>query len=242
MAEGVYRSGEIRTSGADLAEPTGTGSTSTAEAEMPEQARQHAGPRVAETAPAGPTSLLRKRPLVLLIAVVLLGVAAVAGMRYYTYFMAHVWTDDAFIEGHIIQISPKVAGHVLRIAVTDNQEVQEGDLLLEIDPREYNARLMQVRALLQAAQTKQQTAQSSVALINATSSAGIQQATANLTLAQSAVQTARAQVVTARSRLEQARAQVETALANAAQARAQVTAAEAEVTRADADLKRAQDL
>ncbi len=92
-------------------------------------------------------------------AVVLLGVAAVAGWRYYTYFIAHEWTDDAFIEGHIIQISPKVAGHVLQVYVTDNQEVQQGDLLVEIDARDYTARLMQARAVLQAAMAKQQAAQ-----------------------------------------------------------------------------------
>jgi membrane fusion protein (multidrug efflux system) len=156
--------------------------------------------------------------------------------------MAHEWTDDAFIEGRIIQMSPKVAGHVLRVYVTDNQEVYQGDPLLEIDPRDYTARLMQARAVLQAAMTKQQAAQSSVELVNVTSNAGIQQAAASVAFAKAAVQTAHAQVVTARSRLEQARAQVDTALANAAQARAQVAAAEAEVTRADADVKRAQEL
>jgi len=152
-------------------------------------------------------------------AVVLLGVTAVAGWRYYTYFIAHEWTDDAFIEGRIIQISPKVAGHVSQVYVTDNQEVRQGDLLLEIDPRDYTARLMQARAVLQAAMTKQQVAQSSVELVSVTSNAGIQQAAASVALAKSAVQTAHAQVVTARSRLDQARAQVDAALANAAQAR-----------------------
>jgi membrane fusion protein (multidrug efflux system) len=175
-------------------------------------------------------------------AVVLLGVAAMAGWRYYAYFIAHEWTDDAFIEGRIIQISPKVAGHVLRVDVMDNQEVHQGDLLLEIDPRDYTARLKQARAVLQAALTKQQEAQSSVELVNVTANARIQQAAASVAFAKSAVQAAQAQVVMARSRLEQARAQVDTALANAAQVRAQVAAVEAEVTRADADVKRVQEL
>jgi membrane fusion protein (multidrug efflux system) len=245
MAEGFYRSEEARPSGAGISEPTSTDSTYAADAEIPGQSRRHAGTRVAETTPeasVAPARSVLRRPLLLLMAVVLLAVAAVAGWRYYTYFIAHEWTDDAFIEGRIIQISPKVAGHVLRAYVTDNQEVQQGDLLLEIDPRDYTARLMQARAVLQAAMTKQQAAQSSAELVNVTSNAGVQQATASVALAKSAVQTAHAQVVTARSRLEQARAQVDTALANAAQSRAQVAAAEAEVTRADADVKRAQEL
>src|SRR5215813_8499343 len=241
MAEGFHRTGEARPPGAGISEPTGTDSTYTADEEMPEQSRRHAHARLAETA-AAPTRSGRKRSFLLLMALVLLGVAAVAGWRYYTYFIAHEWTDDAFIEGRIIQMSPKVAGHVLRVSVTDNQEVHQGDLLLEIDSRDYTARLMQARAVLQAAMTKQQAAQSSVELVHVTSNAGIQQAAASVALAKSAVQTAHAQVVTARSRLEQVRAQVDAALANAAQARAQVAAAEAEATRADADVKRTQEL
>jgi membrane fusion protein, multidrug efflux system len=245
MAEGVYRSGETRPSGTEISEHTGTDSTYAADEEIPAQLHRPSGTRAAEPPPdasVASTWSVFKRPWWLAVAVVLLGMATVAGWRYYTYFIAHEWTDDAFIEGRIIQISPKVAGHVLRVYVTDNQEVHQGDLLLELDPRDYTARLTQARAVLQAAMTKQQAAQSSVELIHITSDAGIQQATANVAFAKSAVQTAHAQVVATRSRLEQARAQVDTAMANAAQARAQVAAAEAEVTRADADIKRTQEL
>src|SRR4029434_10585 len=125
MAEGFYQSGEARPSGAGISEPTGTDSTYAADAEMPGQSRRYADTRVADTTPealAAPARSVLKRPLLLLMAVVLLGVAAVAGWRYYTYFIAHEWTDDAFIEGRIIQMSPKVAGHVLRVPVTDNQQ------------------------------------------------------------------------------------------------------------------------
>src|SRR5262249_14006608 len=183
-----------------------------------------------------------KRPLWLVGAIVVLGAAALAGVHYYSYMVAHTWTDDAFIEGRVILLSPKVTGHILQVYVTDNQEVQPGDLLLEIDPRDYAARLTQAQAILQATVAKQQAAQTNMALTHVTSDAGVQQATAGVELAKAAVQTARAQVVTMRSRLEQARAQVDTALANAAQAHAQVSAAEAEGTRADADDKPAQQL
>ena len=244
MAEGVYRSGETRPSGPGMSEHAGTDSTYAADEEIPVQLHQPSGTRAAPP-PDGSAAPIRsadKRLLLLTVAVVLLGIAAVVGWQYYTYLMAHEWTDDAFIEGRIIQISPRVAGHVLQVYVTDNQEVHQGDLLLEIDPREYAARLAQAQAVFQAAVAKQRTAQSSVELIHVTSDAGIQQATASVAFAKSAVQTAHAQVVTARSQLEQERAQVDTAMANAAQARAQVAAAEAEVTRAEADVKRTQAL
>lgn len=245
MTEAFHRSGETRPPGPGISEPVVTDPAYAADEEMPDQPPRRSGTRPSDTAPntpAAPPPSGRKRPLLLTVAVVVLGVAALAGWHYYTYLSAHTWTDDAFIEGHVIQISPKVTGHVLRVYVTDNQEVHQGDLLLEIDSRDYAARLTQARAVLQATVTKQQAARSSMELTHAITDAGIQQATASVELAKSAVQTARAQLVTARSRLEQARAQVDTVLANAAQARAQVVAAEAEVTRADADVKRTQEL
>jgi membrane fusion protein (multidrug efflux system) len=228
-----------------MSEHTGTDSTHATDEGIATQLQRPSGTHAADPpadASAAPAWSAGKRPLWLTVAVVLLGIAAVAGWRYYTYLMAHEWTDDAFIEGRIIQISPRVAGHVLRVYVTDNQEVRQGDLLLEIDPRDYSARLTQAQAVLQAAMSRHQASQSSVELIHMTSDAGIQQATASVAFARSAVQTAHAQVVAARSRLEQMRAQVDTAMANAAQARAQVAAAEAEVTRAGADVKRTQEL
>jgi membrane fusion protein, multidrug efflux system len=185
---------------------------------------------------------LYKRPLVLAAAAGLLVVAALLGVPYYNYMVAHEWTDDAFIEGHIIQISSKVAGHVAQVPVSDNQEVKQGDLLVKIDPRQYAARLAQTQAALQAAIARQEAAQATVALTHVTADAGVQQASSGVELTQAAVQTARAQVWTARSRFEETRAQVDTALAHAAEARAQILAAEAEAIRTEADVKRLQEL
>ena len=245
MAEGIRRSGETRPHGSDITESVLVDRTNAEDEEERARLRQPSATRPASPASEAhtpPTRPVFKRPLWLVVAVIGLSIVALAGGRYYSYMVAHTWTDDAFIEGHVIQISPKVAGHVLQVYVADNQEVQQDALLLEIDPRDYVARLTQARAVLQAALAKQQAAQTNVELTHVTSEAGIQQAAAGVEWAKAAVQTARAQVVTARSRLEQARAQVDTAVANAAQVHAQVTAAEAEVTRADTDVKRAQQL
>lgn len=184
----------------------------------------------------------RKRLLLLATAIVLLSIGAFYGVPYYYYAVSHEWTDNAFIEGHIVQVSPQVAGHVSKVYVTDNQVVQEGDLLVEIDPRDYAARHAQASAAMHAAVAKLEAAQTTIELTQVTSSADVQQAAAGVELAQSAVQTARAQVAAARSRHEQARAQVMTALAHAEEARAQVATGEAEATRAAADVKRLQEL
>src|SRR5437868_5723333 len=143
MTESVRRSGETPPPGPGISEHVITDPAYAVDEAMPGQSRRHMGPRPSGTAPdtpAVPTRSVRRRPLLLTVAVVVLGLAAVVGVRYYTYLIAHEWTDDAFIEGHIVQISPKVAGHVLRVSVTDNQEVHQGDLLLEIDSRDYAAR------------------------------------------------------------------------------------------------------
>src|ERR671922_364608 len=131
---------------------------------------------------------LYKRPLALAAAAALLVAAAFIGVPYYNYALSHEWTDDAFIDGHIVQVSSKVAGHVARVHVSDNQEVTQGDLLVEGDPREYAARLAQARAALQAATARQQAAQASVSLTHVTTEAGVQQASSGLEFAHAAVQ------------------------------------------------------
>lgn len=60
-------------------------------------------------------------------------------------------TDDAFVEGHIITIAPRVSGPVEHLYIEDNQEVKKGMLLLEIDPKDYETKLKQSRAKLDEA-------------------------------------------------------------------------------------------
>jgi membrane fusion protein (multidrug efflux system) len=164
----------------------------------------------------------------------------ILGIRYYLYAMTHQSTDDAYIDGNVIQVSPKVAGYIAKMYVKDNQEVKAGDLLAEIDPRDFQNRLDQARALLDASRARHQSAESSIALIKKTSTATVEEASAAAQSAASGVQAARAQVVAAEGRLGQARAAVITALANAEQARSEVTAAEAERNWAQAEAQRYQ--
>jgi membrane fusion protein, multidrug efflux system len=183
-----------------------------------------------------------KRPLVIVAAAVVLLVGIIFGIRYYLHAISHESTDDAFIDGHIIQISPKVSGNVIKLHITDNQQVNEGDLLVEIDPRDFETRLAQARASLLAAQARNASSQINVKLTSTTSRAAVMQASSGLGQATSNVQSTRAQMEAMRSRLAQARVQIKTAQANAEQARAQQAAADAEATRAAADVKRYQQL
>src|SRR5581483_9738506 len=165
-----------------------------------------------------------KRARVMIIAAIVLLIGLTFGVRHFVYASAHETTDDAFIEGHVIQISPKVTGHIAKVYVTDNQHVKKGDLLAEIDSRDYEARLAQAKATQLAAQTKVEAAAINVNVTSTTAGAGVEQASSSVQTAKSNVDNARAAVEAARSRLQQAQAQVTTAQANAESAHAQVTA------------------
>jgi len=141
-------------------------------------------------------------------------IGGVVGVRAYLHAWAHESTDDAFIEGRVIPISPKVAGQVANVHVTDNQHVQAGEVLVELDPRDFVVRLAQARAALEVVLARHKAAERDVELTTVTSGADVQQAAARVEAARSNLQTTRAQVV----------------------------AAEAEATRDDADVRRYQQL
>jgi len=138
--------------------------------------------------------LYRRRGFLAAAAVVTL-IVLVGGAGYWWYASGRVSTDDAFIEGRIVRISAQVAGQVARLAVTDNQWVKEGDLLVQIDDREYRAQVEQVEAEARAAQ---------VAAENAAADARrAEQLFARQLIARQALDTA---VATARARAAEAEA------------------------------------
>jgi membrane fusion protein, multidrug efflux system len=183
-----------------------------------------------------------KRPAFLIGAAIVLLLAALFGIRYWLYARSHETTDDAFIDGHIIQVSPKASGYVARIYITDNQQVNAGDLLVELDARDYEARVAQAKAALDAGLAQQHQAQTQVTLTRANTRSNVQQATAGVRQARSGVQGAQANASAERSRISQAASGVSSALANVDQSRAQLASTLAEAARANADVLRYQEL
>jgi len=163
-----------------------------------------------EVPPAGRS--YRRTVKLALISVAVLAALAV-GIHYYLYARAHESTDDAFIDSHTTAISPKVASYVSRVYIDDNWHVKQGDLLVELDARDFEARLAQAQANLAAATARHQSAEINVRVVSTTAGAGIDQAEAG-------VQAAQRQVDEGHSRLEQARAQVDAAAAEATRAKA----------------------
>ena len=64
-------------------------------------------------------------------------------LSYLNGFLTHESTDDAFVEGHVVSIAPRISGQVLAVHVLDNQLVRSNDLLVEIDPADYAIKLGQ---------------------------------------------------------------------------------------------------
>jgi len=102
-----------------------------------------------EDAPAKNGKGRRKVGMVLL---TLMLVGAVLAARMWYAGQVHISTDDAFIEGHIHTISPRVAGHVVAVQVEDNQLVKKGDLLVELDQTPYQVKVQKAAAELAIAQ------------------------------------------------------------------------------------------
>jgi membrane fusion protein (multidrug efflux system) len=92
---------------------------------------------------------LRRLRLALLLA--LLAAAAAYGAHALRGIWGTVSTDDAFVEGHLVYVSPRVSGQVLEVLVEENQEVSAGTPLVRIDAADYEARVAHARADLEAA-------------------------------------------------------------------------------------------
>lgn len=75
----------------------------------------------------------------------------IAGIYFIIHSMHFQSTDDAFVEGHIITVAPRVKGQVINLLVDDNEEVKKGQLLVEIDPNDYITALNQKEASLESA-------------------------------------------------------------------------------------------
>lgn len=88
------------------------------------------------------------RIILLVVAVVVVLVAISPSYHYYEYFESHVSTDDAYIDGSVSLVSSRIPGTVARLYVMENWGVKAGDLLLTLDPRDYQVRMAQAEAQL----------------------------------------------------------------------------------------------
>src|ERR1700730_18518060 len=91
------------------------------------------------------------RRVVLVVVIIAIAVAAIPAYHYYGYIESHVSTDDAYVDGTVALVSSRVAGTVTNVYVEDNWTVKEGQLLLTLDPRDFEVKVAQADAQLERA-------------------------------------------------------------------------------------------
>ena len=140
-------------------------------------------------------------------------------------FSGRVTTDDAQVDSHITAVAPQVPGYAIKLFINDNTPVQEGDLLVQVDPRTYQAEVDQAKANLDVAEAQANSAKLQIGLTR--------QTTTNSTHGASAQKDSdAADYASSQAQLEQS------ATANLQLAEANVAAKKATNERAQADLSR----
>jgi membrane fusion protein (multidrug efflux system) len=203
-------------------------------------------------------------PLIALAVLIVIGV--IGGTFYWYLTKDEVSTTDAFTDGRAVMVSPHVAGYVTKLAVNDNQFVHKGDLLVEIEPRDYlaaqdqaegqlkaleaqldNARLAVAKARVvypaQLAEAEGQLRQAQGQLFNNQRQFARQQSLSDLATTQANRDTANSGYQSAAGQTQQAEAQVAQAKLvrqNIAQAETQVRQLEGQVEEARGSLEQAQ--
>jgi membrane fusion protein (multidrug efflux system) len=158
-------------------------------AEQPVRERPSPPPEAPRANEPGPKdevrkSWLRRHPVLTPVGLIALLLAAAAGYLYWDHGAHFESTDDAFIAARQFAIAPKVPGYVTAVPVTDNQHVSKGDVIAEIDQRDYHNALAQAEGQVAAAQ------------------AGIQSIDAQTTMQDAQIAASQAQVAQAQANLE----------------------------------------
>jgi membrane fusion protein (multidrug efflux system) len=146
----------------------------------------------------------RRRTFIILIAVVVL---LIGSFFLWRYFNSYESTDDAQADVHLYPVSARISGYVVRVNVEDNQWVEKGAVLVEIDPKDYEVAVAQAQANLSNAEA---TAQS----LNVTVPITAVNTTSQLKFTASDIENAQAGIIAAQRQLTAAHAQLEEAEAN----------------------------
>ena len=185
----------------------------------------------------GPKNGNRKRKLFMYGGLGLL-VVVTLGLVYWLYARQYESTDDAFVDGDIVQVSPRVSAYVSKVAVSGNQFVHKGDLLVELNPENLEVKLEQAKAQLQTAKSQYDQAVANANLTRRSTGASQTTARSNVETTRTNVEQTRIAAQSKQTQISQAQAALRTAQANLAQTRAQVAQPEADVHLADVEYQR----
>jgi membrane fusion protein, multidrug efflux system len=141
--------------------------------------------------------------ILLVIAAILLVVGAIFAWRYFSSYES---TDDAQVDGHLMPLSTRISGYVSKVNVDDNQYVQSGAVLVEIDPRDYQTALDQARANLASAQATARSLNINVPVASVSTTSQVSSSEADVQDAQAGIAAVRQQLDAAQAQLVQAQA------------------------------------
>lgn len=154
-----------------------------------------------------PEDEVRPKPQRRFIIIGVVAVLVVVGLLWWWHSTFYEDTDDAQVSGHLIQISARIAGHVIKVNVDENQYVNAGTDIAELDPTDFQTTVNQDQANLEAAEASYEAAQVNVPVTHVSTGS-------NITSAQSDVSSSTAQVTEAEHQLQAAQAAVVAADAN----------------------------
>jgi membrane fusion protein, multidrug efflux system len=158
-----------------------------------------------EKEPGPPPRRNRKHSRKILISVAVL-VLLVAGFFLWRYLSSYESTDDAQGDLHIYPVSARISGYVIRVNVNDNQWVQKGDVLVEIDPTDYEVAIAQAQANLANAEATARSLNITVPITSVNSTSQLQFTASGVEDARAAVSAAEKQLAAAHQELVAAEA------------------------------------
>jgi len=166
------------------------------------------------------SSFISSGPFRAIVVVLVLAVIGVAAWWWIT--QGRESTDDAQVDAHVIPMASRVGGTVLKVPVEDNQLVEAGTVLVEIDPRDYQVAVDKAKAELADAEATAIAAQSNVPITSTSTQSGVSTAQSSVDQAKSVIESAAKEVEVARARLTASQSRLREAEANATRSRRDV--------------------
>jgi membrane fusion protein, multidrug efflux system len=168
-----------------------------------------------KTTSASPTHPLpRKSRRARIIVPIVILILLVGGYFAWRYFNAYESTDDAQIDGHLNAISARISGNVIQVLTDDEKYVNAGDVLVRIDPQDYQVAVAKAEADLADAEAALQGSRVDIPVTSTNTSSQLTTAHSGRTDANAALAGAQRQLDAAGARLDTAKAQVREAAAN----------------------------
>jgi membrane fusion protein (multidrug efflux system) len=184
----------------------------------PEEIKKTPRPAPVPELPVRASNWVRTIVVLVLLAVVL----GTGAFLYWNYAQTYESTDDAQVDAHVNSISARIAGTVTAIHAEENQLVQAGQLLAELDPSDYSVELEQARAEMAQKQAEVSVQNPSVPIVENANETGIDAARADVTNAEATVAWADRDSAAAQARFREAEANSAKAQADVARYKALV--------------------